>query len=101
MAHDVQWSEEARADIGIMPVFRRGPLFAAIDELRAQAEFATRNRKPLAEPIEDLPDATWEIRVGDYRVFYRVIESRIVQVLRVILKGTSTTAEAVARGRRR
>ena len=73
---------------------------AAIEVLRTQAEMQTRNRKPLVEPIELLPDATWEVRVGDHRVFYRIAGGQTVDILRVILKGTSTTAEAVGRGRK-
>lgn len=74
MAYEIQWSEEPKADMHVVPAFRRGPVFAAIEQLRGQAETQTRNRKLLAEPIEDLPDATWEVRAGDYRAFYRIEE---------------------------
>jgi mRNA-degrading endonuclease RelE of RelBE toxin-antitoxin system len=100
MEYEIQWSEEAKADIRQMPVFRRGPLFAAIEHLRYRPETETRNRKPLVQPIEALPEATWEVRVGDYRGIYRIEQGQTVRVLRVIFKATSTTAEAVARGRR-
>jgi len=100
MEYEIQWSDEAKADVRRMPVFRRGPVFAAIEHLRYQAERETRNRKRLAEPIEALPEATWEVRVGDYRGIYRIEQEQTVRVLRVIFKATSTTAEAVARGRR-
>jgi len=99
MTYNVQWSDEARADFRLVPVFRRGPVFAAIGQLRFQAEMQTRNRKPLVGPIADLPDATWEVRAGNYRAFYSIGEGRTVKVLRVILKRTSTTADAVSRGR--
>jgi len=61
----------------------------------------TEQRKPLAEPLGDLPEASWEIRVGDHRVFYTIIPSqesgRAVRILRVILKGTMTTREALSK----
>jgi len=100
MAYEIRWSNEARADIRAVPVFRRGPIFAAIEQLQAQAEFQTRNRKPLVEPLEILPDATWEVRVGEHRVFYRIDLGQTVDILRVILKGGTTTAEAIGRGRK-
>jgi mRNA-degrading endonuclease RelE of RelBE toxin-antitoxin system len=100
MAYEIQWSEEAKADMRRIPAFRRRPMFAAIEQLRSQAEVETRNRKPLAEPIEELPDGTWEVRVGEYRGLYRIDEGQTARVLRVIFKGTSSIAEAVAQGRR-
>jgi mRNA-degrading endonuclease RelE of RelBE toxin-antitoxin system len=100
MEYELQWSEEAKADMRRIPAFRRRPVFAAVEQLRGQAEVETRNRKPLAEPIEDLPDATWEVRVGEYRCLYRIDGGQTARVLRVIFKGTSTIAEAVARGRK-
>ena len=47
--------------------------------------------------LDQLPAARWNLRVGDLRVLYRIIGGPAVQILRVILKGTSTTDEALAR----
>ena len=79
----------------------------AADALVYEAELETRNRKPLQRPIEDLPTATWELRVrskhrllyGVYRVVDGEKESRIVEILRVIIKETETTEKALRRER--
>ena len=96
----IEWSVEARSDLRRIPAFARGPVTAAVEELRSQAANETRNRRRLKEPLEDLPAATWQIRVGDYRGFYRISDGHTVQILRVILKGADTTREAMARGKR-
>jgi mRNA-degrading endonuclease RelE of RelBE toxin-antitoxin system len=64
----------------------------AVLQLADQAETQSRNRKPIAVPISWCPAATWQQRVDDYRVLYRV-DGGIVQVLRVRFKGSRTTEE--------
>jgi|SRR5208283_2168507 len=58
------------------------------EQLRFDAETATRNRKPLERPI-DL-GARWELRLGPdnrFRVFYRVeAEARRVRILAIAVK---------------
>jgi mRNA-degrading endonuclease RelE of RelBE toxin-antitoxin system len=68
--------------------------------LEHEAETPTRNRKRLRQPIAGIPGASWELRVGDYRVLYEVRKDRIVRVLRVILKGRMTMDHAAPGGRR-
>lgn len=86
--------------------FHRKPLIAAILELGHQADVETKHRKPLAAPLRELPAATWEVSVGEHRAFYEIEESaeegslKTARVLRVILKGTSTTHQAVSRARK-
>ena len=100
--YEIEWSEEAEADFRVLPLFVRGPVVvAAVEELRYQAETETRNRKRLREPLDALIEAEWSVRVGDHRVLYRVVEGHAVQVLRVILKGTDTMDEALARSMKR
>jgi len=94
--YEIQWSDEARGDVRALSVFQRPRVERAVDRLRHEAEVETRNRKPLARVLHQLPAARWSLRVGDHRVLYR-IDRQIVQILRVILKGTSTTEEALAR----
>lgn len=98
--YELEWSEEAKADIRRISVFVRGRIVGAIQELRTQANRETRNRKPLREPLDNLPEGTWEVRVGDYRAFYRVSDGQTARILRVILKGGATTWKAVARGKK-
>lgn len=58
-----------------------------------KAEVETTNRKPLREPLQLLPEATWEVRVGPFRVLYRFDDGTVI-VLRVILK-RGTTEESL------
>jgi mRNA-degrading endonuclease RelE of RelBE toxin-antitoxin system len=73
------------------------------DQMTAQLEqdpvLETRRRKPL-DP-GDIPGwehvpPVWELRVGDYRVFYDVdVSSRTVHVRAIRLKGRKTTKEVL------
>jgi mRNA-degrading endonuclease RelE of RelBE toxin-antitoxin system len=99
--YEIDWSEEARADMRAVPAFARAALRSEARHLRYQALFVTRNRKPLRVPIAGLPEAQWQSRVGEYRILYCVIDMRTVLILRVILKGADTTAEALSRSWRR
>jgi len=72
----------------------------AISNLAWEAETATRNRKPLRKPLAGFPEASWEVRVGDYRVLYVVRKERVVRVLGVIFKGRLALHEAAERSRR-
>jgi addiction module RelE/StbE family toxin len=99
MPYEILWTDDAKADMWRIPIFRRKRIYAAVELLRHQASIETRNRKPFAEPIEGLPAETWEIRLGDYRVLYWIEEERTVHVLRAIFKGSGTTADGLARGR--
>ena len=88
-------------------VFERRPVLQAADKLAHQAETESENRKPLREPLQDLPDATWEVRIqAKHRLLYcvyRVDESenqqKTVEILRAIIKERETTAEALRRRR--
>jgi len=96
----IRWVEDAKAELRLLRVFHSRILAAAVeDQLRHEAEVETNHRKPLLSPVVALPDATWELRVGAYRVFYCIEEGQTVTVLRVILKGTATTDVAVGKGR--
>jgi hypothetical protein len=105
----IEWAPDALADVERIRPFDARPIFAALAEIRHQADVETRNRKPLREPLEELPDASWEVRVGEFRVFYRISGEALgaeqvgvgktARILRVIFKGRSTTAEALRRGR--
>jgi mRNA-degrading endonuclease RelE of RelBE toxin-antitoxin system len=99
MAYEIRWTDEAKTDMRGVPIFRRKPIFAAVALLEHQASIEIRHRKPLVEPLEGFPGGTWELRVGAYRILYWTEEDKTVEVLRVILKGSSTMGEAVARGR--
>ena len=70
--------------------------FHAVESPIHQAEVKTRNRKPLAAPLDEMPIASWEVRAGAWRILYEVKKrGRIVRILRVILKGRQTTKDAL------
>jgi len=97
--YDVVWDEEAKAELAALSAFGRRLVVGAIGvSLRHQPDVETRNRKPLRQPLPEVPDASWELRIqGDHRALYRIADHRTVRILRVILKGTATLAEAVGR----
>jgi len=91
----LEWDPTAHEEFDELSSFDARPILKAIRELRHQAEVETRNRKPLREAIPSVPDASWEVRVGDHRVLYEVRKHRMVRLLRVIFKGRLTIDEAV------
>ena len=102
----VLWNPEAWAEVNALSAFARRPVRHAVVDLRHQAEVETRNRKRLLEPLAELPDATWEVRVqGRYRLLYCVRRDIVegvnivptVEILRAIIKGTETTSEVLRR----
>ena len=97
--YEIDLALEARLELRGLRPFDARPLYRAIEDLRWHAETVTRNRKPLREPLEELPEASWEVRVGMYRVLYKIV-GLTVGVLRVILKDHETTSEALQRTKR-
>jgi mRNA-degrading endonuclease RelE of RelBE toxin-antitoxin system len=93
----VEWDPRAEVELDELRAFEARSIMRAVDELHDQAETETRNRKPLAEVVTEVPQASWEIRVGDHRVFYEVKEGQTVRILRVILQGRRTTRDALSR----
>ena len=87
-------SEHASDELEQLRPFDRRPIVQAIRTLSHQAETPTRNRKPLRERLDELPAATWELRVGRHRVLYEIRDRGTVRVLRVIIKA-GTTAESL------
>ncbi len=63
----IEVTEEAKTDLSFYPAFERKIITAEIRvQLIHQPLVETKNRKPL----RDNPLASWELRVGNYRVFY-------------------------------
>jgi len=92
--YDIEISDRALDELEHLRPFEERPIIQAIRILSRQAETVTQNRKRLREPLEHLPDATWELRVGRHRVFYEIRDRATVRVLRVIIK-TGTTSESL------
>ena len=80
-AYEIQVSEEAKLDLLHYSAFERKIITSEIRaQLGDQPTVETKNRKPL----RDNPLASWELRVGRYRVFYEVAQTvRIVAILTV------------------
>ena len=95
----IELSQSATADLVALRSFDRARVVAAIEgELLQQPTSATRNRKMLRElrPAWEHVPPLWQLRVGEFRVFYDVDEvEHVVYVRRVIRKGTKTTGEIV------
>ena len=91
-----------RGALGDLKRLRSHDRARVVDEieqcLAEQPQEPRRNRKELmalVPPWEHVPPV-WELRVGDYRVFYDVAaEARLVVVRAVRRKGRSTTEEIV------
>ena len=96
----VELDPTADDELDRLKPFEARSILEAIRQLRYEAEIATRNRKPLRSVIVSVPEASWELRVGDYRVLYAVRNRRLVRLLRVIFKGRLTMNEAVDGSRR-
>lgn len=82
-----------------MAQFRRKAISDEIDrQLVHQPTTITRNRKPLpglAPTFENVP-LVWELRVGDYRVFYDVDETEhVVRIRAVRFKSPSERTEDI------
>lgn len=67
MAYEVYYTPSAIGHLRDLPARDRSILMDAVDvQLRHQPDLPTRHRKQL----QPNPVAPWELRVGDYRVFY-------------------------------
>src|SRR5438309_252861 len=99
MPFAVQITSSALAELKDVKAFYRRQIAQAIDEqLPHQPLVPTRNRKPLpdVEPSFACEPPLWELRVGEYRVFYDVDEAeQIVHVRAVRDKPPHATTEDV------
>ena len=98
MAYRVQVTDVAANELEQIRVFDRRRIVDAIGkQLRFQPTVGTRNRKRLdTVPDFDYTPPIWELRVGDYRVFYDVDEpGQLVYVRTVRVKEPSQTTEDI------
>jgi mRNA-degrading endonuclease RelE of RelBE toxin-antitoxin system len=89
--------ETAGEDLDELRTFDRRVIEGALDEqLSNDPLVPTRNRKPLDSfvPEWEHVQPIWQLRVGDFRVFYDVDETaQTVHVRRILSKGTRTTGD--------
>jgi mRNA-degrading endonuclease RelE of RelBE toxin-antitoxin system len=85
--YDIRFARGVEDDLHRTPVFYRNRIMDAIESQLANTPLTpTRNRKLLANlipPWEAVPPV-WELRVGEYRVFYDVSEQDSVVYVRAI-----------------
>ncbi len=81
MSYEIRFDPDSRQHLRGMSAYDRAIVVSAIEVqlIHAPAE-ETRHRKP----IGDSPLGTWELRVGDFRVFYDVLESEAVVLIHAI-----------------
>ncbi|NJO40639.1 MAG: type II toxin-antitoxin system RelE/ParE family toxin [Cyanobacteria bacterium CRU_2_1] len=79
--YQIEITEDAKEDFSYYKTTERKIILTEVRKQLTQAPLlATRNRKPLWEQRI----ASWELRVGQYRVFYDVDEAtRIVAIVAV------------------
>ena len=78
----IEVTEDAKIDLATYAAFERKIIVSGIrEQLTEQPGLETKNRKVLREN----PIATWELRVGKYRVFYEV--NRAAQVVTIVSIG--------------
>jgi mRNA-degrading endonuclease RelE of RelBE toxin-antitoxin system len=98
VAYAIDYSEQAQEDLAALRGFDRATIMDAISaNLKYEPTVETRNRKRLERvlPAGMLDTAqgneVWELRVGDFRVYYDVEPETKVLVIRVVEKGRLTT----------
>jgi mRNA-degrading endonuclease RelE of RelBE toxin-antitoxin system len=82
LAYEIEFASAVEKHLKAMTARQRSMIFAGIEEhLATQPLAETRNRKPMRPN----PLATWELRLGDLRVYYRVLElpKKVVQIAAV------------------
>ncbi len=80
MKFEVKLVPSADADLDFYPAREQRVILDAIEEfLEVDADVETKRRKQLRPN----PLAPWELKAGDYRVFYEIRVERLVRVLAV------------------
>lgn len=72
---EIRFAESVEADLRKIPIYYRNKILDSIEEqLAHEPEAVTRNRKLLENltPPWQTVEPIWELRVGEYRVFYDV-----------------------------
>lgn len=85
----IRFARDVEADLRSIPVFHRRRVVDAIAaQLSDQPTARTRNRKFLVDlvPPWTAKGTVWELRVGEYRVFYDVSEADQTVYVRAVRK---------------
>ena len=74
----IEYSPDAEDHLRVLTARQRAIILDSVDvRLVHQPDVETRNRKPMRPN----PVAPWELRVGDFRVYYDVVEQPVKRVL--------------------
>lgn len=97
--YTIEYAEGIRDDLKSLKAFERKHILDKIDEqLSYEPAARTRNRKPLfgLKPAWEHLEPVWELRVGEFRVFYDIDEVAALVTIRVIRhKPTYKTTEEI------
>jgi mRNA-degrading endonuclease RelE of RelBE toxin-antitoxin system len=78
MAYSIEFSEDAQRQLHQLTARDRAILLDAVEQqLARQPTKVTRKRKLL----QVNPLATWELRVGKFRVFYNVEDEKLIVIV--------------------
>ena len=81
MAFVIDYSRDALRQLRGFSTKDQRVLASEVDgQLKHQPDVETRNRKPLKRDVE----CRWELRVGDFRVFYKVLADEQTVVITAI-----------------
>ncbi len=85
--YEIRFSQDVLEDLAGIRPHDRNPILNAVEEQLAHTpDTETRNRKVLMNlipPFEAVPPV-WELRVGDYRVFYDVSSEEKTVTIRAV-----------------
>ncbi len=97
--YDIQFARGAEQDLKKLSAFHRGVILDAIErQLAVEPIKPSRNRKVLIGlvPPWTAEPPVWELRVGDYRVFYDVADDeRVVYIRAIREKPAGRTTEEI------
>lgn len=84
---EIEYAEGVEQDLLLLRAYHRRAILDAIDKFLTHEPLTeTRRRKPLlglVPPWDHVPPV-WQLRVGEYRVFYDVDEERRLVMIRAI-----------------
>ena len=84
---EITFSDGVAEDLAQLPAYQRARILDGIEvQLSQKPNQQTRNRKPLlglVPPWQHVPPV-WELRIGEYRVFYDVDEATASVIVRAI-----------------
>ena len=93
---EIRWDEVAVEELTVLRAFDQERILDETDEqLSEQPNVVTKRRKLLeVEPPWEQEGPVWQLRVGDFRVFYDIDEPNKVVIVRAVReKGNLTTEE--------